>query len=157
MRSLSLSYVLCALGLFGVAGLHRFYLGKPVTGLLWLLTGGLAGLGTIYDLITLEHQVDRANGATMLTPPPYPDRPLQLAGHARPNVWDTHVDLEQRVLICARNHHGRVTAPLVAAECSVSIARAEEALAAIVSHGHAEADVTDDGVVVYDFPGLRIA
>jgi TM2 domain-containing membrane protein YozV len=60
-REIGTSYLLCAIGFLGVAGLHRFYLGKPVTGILWLITGGLFGIGTIYDLITLPGQVDQTN------------------------------------------------------------------------------------------------
>ncbi len=60
-REIGTSYILCVLGFFGIAGIHRFYLGKPLTGLLWFFTGGLAGIGTIYDLITLPGQVDTAN------------------------------------------------------------------------------------------------
>jgi hypothetical protein len=36
-------------------------LGKWFTGILWLLTGGLFGIGFIYDWITLNDQVNRAN------------------------------------------------------------------------------------------------
>lgn len=45
----------------GVLGVHRFYLGKWVTGLLYLLTGALLGLGWLWDLWTLNDQVDEAN------------------------------------------------------------------------------------------------
>src|SRR5215471_9298246 len=37
---------------FGVLGLHRFYLGKWVTGLLYLVTGGLFVIGYLYDYWT---------------------------------------------------------------------------------------------------------
>ncbi|MDR0958729.1 MAG: NINE protein [Clostridiales bacterium] len=40
-------------GLFGVAGFHRFYSGKIGTGLLWLFTGGMFGIGYIVDLIMI--------------------------------------------------------------------------------------------------------
>lgn len=45
----------------GVFGIHRFYLGKWLTGLLWLLTGGLFLLGWLYDFWTLNEQVDEVN------------------------------------------------------------------------------------------------
>lgn len=45
----------------GVFGIHRFYLGKWLTGLIWLCTGGLFLVGYLYDLWTLNSQVDDAN------------------------------------------------------------------------------------------------
>ncbi len=37
------------LWIFGFTGAHRFYFGRPVTGTIWLLTGGLVGVGWIVD------------------------------------------------------------------------------------------------------------
>ena len=45
----------------GVFGVHRFYLGKWGTGLLYLFTLGLLGLGVLYDYWTLNGQVSECN------------------------------------------------------------------------------------------------
>ena len=47
----------------GVFGVHRFYLGKWVTGLIWFLTGGLFLAGYLYDYWTLNEQIDEVNNA----------------------------------------------------------------------------------------------
>ncbi|MGK2915646.1 MAG: NINE protein [Porticoccaceae bacterium] len=50
--------LLTFLGLFG---LHRFYLGKWFTGIIYLLTLGLCGIGYLYDYWTLNGQIDALN------------------------------------------------------------------------------------------------
>src|SRR5882757_11097612 len=47
----------------GFFGVHRFYLGKWGTGILYLLTGGLLLMGILYDLWTLNQQVSEVNNA----------------------------------------------------------------------------------------------
>ncbi len=48
----------------GVFGIHRFYMGKLFTGLIYLLTLGLCGVGILYDFFTLNGQVDSLNKAS---------------------------------------------------------------------------------------------
>lgn len=50
--------LLTFLGFFGI---HRFYMGKWITGIIYLLTGGILGLGYLYDLFTLNEQVSIKN------------------------------------------------------------------------------------------------
>jgi TM2 domain-containing membrane protein YozV len=45
----------------GMLGFHRFYMGKFITGLIWLLTGGLFLFGWLYDFCTLNDQIDELN------------------------------------------------------------------------------------------------
>jgi len=50
--------LLTFLGLFGF---HRLYQGKWFTGIIYLLTGGLFGLGYLYDFWTLNDQISQLN------------------------------------------------------------------------------------------------
>jgi TM2 domain-containing membrane protein YozV len=50
----------------GLLGIHRFYLGKWPTGLLYLVTAGLFGIGYIYDFWTLNRQISDINRAAPL-------------------------------------------------------------------------------------------
>lgn len=58
-KSYTVSWLL--LTFLGVLGIHRFYMGKWITGLIWLCTGGLLLVGLLYDLWTLNGQVDAIN------------------------------------------------------------------------------------------------
>jgi TM2 domain-containing membrane protein YozV len=62
-RSGNLNYtvawvLLTFLGLFGI---HRFYMGKWLTGIAYLLSGGIFGIGYLYDFWTLNNQVSLIN------------------------------------------------------------------------------------------------
>lgn len=50
--------LLTFLGIFGV---HRMYTGKWISGLIYLLTGGLFLTGVLYDFWTLNEQVSERN------------------------------------------------------------------------------------------------
>ena len=55
----NLSWVL--LTFLGMLGIHRMYLGKWITGLIYFFTGALFGLGWLFDLWTLNEQVNERN------------------------------------------------------------------------------------------------
>ena len=61
MRSVGMAYLLWALTFVAVAGVHRFYAGRYITGFIWLLTWGLFGIGTIIDLFLIPGMIERHN------------------------------------------------------------------------------------------------
>ena len=59
-KSYNITWIL--LTFLGIFGVHRFYLGKFITGLIYFFTGGLFLVGYLYDLWTLNDQVSEING-----------------------------------------------------------------------------------------------
>ena len=56
-HSKTIGYILW---IFGFTGAHRFYFGKPVSGLIWFLTFGLLGVGWLIDLFLIPGMERRA-------------------------------------------------------------------------------------------------
>lgn len=50
-----LMLILALVGLFGIAGLHRFFVRHIGMGILYLLTAGLCFIGTIVDMINYRN------------------------------------------------------------------------------------------------------
>ncbi len=57
--SYNLSWIL--LTFLGFFGIHRFYMGKVVTGIVYLFTAGLFTIGIVYDYWTLNQQISESN------------------------------------------------------------------------------------------------
>ncbi|KAA1188518.1 TM2 domain-containing protein [Pseudohalioglobus sediminis] len=45
----------------GWLGIHRLYMGKWVTGIIYMLSAGLLGLGILWDFLTLNEQLSDVN------------------------------------------------------------------------------------------------
>jgi TM2 domain-containing membrane protein YozV len=48
----------------GIFGIHRMYMNKWFTGIIYLLTGGLLGFGYLYDFWTLNDQITIINSSS---------------------------------------------------------------------------------------------
>ena len=113
MRSKLIAYLLW-LPPLGIIGVHRFYCGRIGTGILWLLTGGLAGIGWLVDLFLIPEMVREANagywsgqhraGAVGPLPPPHPivsealqGQPAAAAAESYRVVYCTHCGGPMRV------------------------------------------------------------
>ena len=62
-REGSIDYTLAwiLLTFLGIFGIHRFYMGKIVTGIIYLFTGGFFLIGILYDFLTLNEQLSDVN------------------------------------------------------------------------------------------------
>jgi TM2 domain-containing membrane protein YozV len=61
MKSRTVAYMLWALGLVGLGGLHRLYVGRKISGWLYLLTVDLMLVGMFLDYKEIGFMVDEAN------------------------------------------------------------------------------------------------
>ena len=61
MKSKGIAYLLWLISIFGWLGFQHFYLGKIGKGIIWILTGGVFGIGSLVDLFTLGGAVDNYN------------------------------------------------------------------------------------------------
>lgn len=59
MKSKTTAYLLWFF--LGFLGVHKFYLGKTLMGILYFFTFGIFGIGWLIDLFTLGRQVDLFN------------------------------------------------------------------------------------------------
>ena len=156
MYSTGIAYLLWFFG--GALGLHRFYLGKFGTGILYLVTGGIAGLGCIYDLFTLPRQVREANLETRYRQAlDYDDR----FGDGRENVRriteSSRETIERVILRTAKKNNGIATPSEVALDGNIPIDTAKKHLEKLVSEGFAEMRVSKSGTIVYLFTDFLTA
>ena len=158
MYSVGIAYLLWLFSGFGVLGFHRFYLGKIPTGILWMCTGGLGMVGSVYDFLTLPGQVREANIRQAI----YSDAHRTFTGG---ESWRTVNDGEARIvretesverviLKLAKKNNGVLTASEVALAANISIADAKKALDALTGKGFAELRVRRSGTLVYTIPDL---
>ena len=61
MKSTTTALILVLFGFVGIAGLQHFYLKRYGAGVLWIITFGLFGIGTLIDLFTIGTQVSNYN------------------------------------------------------------------------------------------------
>jgi len=162
MYSTFIAYLLWFCSGFGALGLHRFYLGKIGTGILWMCTGGLFVVGSIFDFITLPAQVREANIRQALI-----DQlrrgSEQPFGGSREENWRYAEDSSYRVvngaakkerpehaiLKLAEKNKGVITVSDVALALDISMDEAKKLLDTLVAKNFAELRIRTSGSLVY--------
>ena len=157
MYSTFIAYLLWFLSFFGVLGLHRLYLGKIPSAILWMFTGGLFGIGTFYDFFTLPGQVREANLRNALFNQVY-NAPQSWRnvndGQARIVKEGPKESLERTILKLAKENKGILTVSEVALSANITIDEAKKYLEIMVSKGIAELRVRKTGALVYVMPDI---
>jgi TM2 domain-containing membrane protein YozV len=159
MYSVGIAYLLWLFSGCGALGFHRFYLGKIPTGLLWMFTGGLGMIGSVYDFFTLPRQVREANIRQAIL---NSNININLGGQP---PWrtvsdpETHIiseknTIERNILRLAKENKGILTASELALAAHISVEDARKNLDAMVSKGFAELRVRQSGSMVYTIPDL---
>jgi hypothetical protein len=176
MKSILVAYLLWLLG-GPFFGLHKFYLGRPFMGLLYMCTWSGFFLGWIADFFTLPHQVQMANFLLQHQP----ERPSsavrrelehlkhllyrQLAGDpstatpawreslkakVKPRLTDDELMLQ--LLRAAHKHGGRLSVTQGVLETGVLFGEVERVLQGMVKSNYVYMDNDPaTGVIVYVF------
>ena len=158
MNNLAVSYLLWAGCFFGTFGLHRLYNGKIVTGLLWMCTFGLLGMGQLFDLILIPNMLEEHNGklrdklgvSPIGVPIYYPS-----AAIAAPAPQATREQLMVKLLKAAAAKGGKLSVTQGVMATGASFGEVETALKEMLKTGYVS--VSNDpvtGIVLYDFHEL---
>lgn len=150
------SYLLWAIGLCGLGGLHRFYNGKVFTGLLWFCTGSLFGVGQVVDIFLIpgmaEEQQAKIRRRLGFSSAGVPLEPQNAIAQTLPNSRDR---LMVKLVKAAQLRGGKLSVTQAVMDTDVSFSEVEEALTQMVSAGYVSVEndpVT--GVVIYRFDEL---
>jgi hypothetical protein len=140
--------------LFGLCGVHRFYLGKPFTGLLYLFTFGLLGVGQVVDLVRLRGMVEEKNLLTEARARRALGFEARAALPAAP-ARDPAEQMRQDILKAAAQRKGNITVAQAVMATGKSFEEVEQMLDAMAAKGYVDIDNDPDtGVVVYRFGDL---
>ena len=177
----NLAYILWLVG--GLLGAHRFFLGFVWTGIIWLLTGGLFGIGWIIDFFRIPYLTKLSILLKNATTPRngYHVRRFRRFKRYYPNgrvvedvietqgmedisdfihpenetYYSSTTFSEREILKAAIQLGGIVTPVMIAAKVPVSIEDAEKVLETLVKKGYANYIISQDGVKYYKIIGIE--
>lgn len=151
------SYILNVVGFFGLlSGLHRLYNGKIGTGILWMCTFGLLGVGQFVDLFLIPNMVDDREMQLKLKAGVSPfGVPLDRPAVATQVYKSPQEKLIVQLLKVAEKRSGRVTVTQGVMETGASFTEVEAALKEMLKSGYVTVDNDSmTGAVTYHFHEL---
>ncbi len=163
MNQVSTSYLLWLGFLFGASGLHRIYNKKFATGILWLCTGGLLGLGQFVDLFLISDMVEEHNAEFRakygLSPTGVPIEQKAVAQQVvakAPPAMPTREQLIAKLLKAAEARGGKLSVTQGVMETGVGFSEVESVLLEMVKADYASiGNHPDTGIVIYEFHELQ--
>ena len=150
-----IGYALWCAGLLGANGIHRLYLGKTGTGVLWLLTFGLLGVGQLVDLFRMKSLVRDSNIREGRVPHP------RLLAKAAARIGGGSgrkgqaLNIRQQLLQAAVSNGGELTVTQGVMATGATFEEVEKVLNEMTDKGYVDVDnAPGTGVIVFRFPDL---
>lgn len=165
MNNVGTAYVLWLGCLLQLYGLQRLYNGKIFTGLLWMFTFGLFGVGQLVDLLLIPNMVEQHNiklkarqglsPAGVAIDQPGIHRIIAEEPRTAPFPQTSPNELTIKLLKAAEARGGRLSVTQGVMETGASFPAVEATLKDMLKTGYV--DITNDpetGVVMYEFREL---
>ncbi len=157
--STSTAFLLWFACVFGLCGVHRFYMGKWFTGFLYLISFGFLGVGQIIDLVRLRGMVQDENDKRNLLGA----RERRYLASGRRQIGDgfdraersTPESIRMKLLSAAASRGGKLSVTEGVMATGKSFAEVEAELDAMAKSGYVGIDVDEEtGRVTYAFGEL---
>ncbi|MBD2016238.1 NINE protein [Microcoleus sp. FACHB-53] len=120
MRKTKVAYILWCTCFVGLAGVHRLYSGKYLSGLVWLFTLGFLGIGQLIDLVLIPGMIEEKNLTDKWLDSRHtnrvgitPEVVIETANEIRPTFREPTTKVEisdiQTIFQLAKDNHGKVS------------------------------------------------
>ena len=156
MKEKGIAYMLWAACFMGVCGLQRLYSGRIGTGLLYLFTFGLLGIGQFVDLFLIPGMVQDANNRLLMEGAVVQGAlgPGGVGVSAVRRLPRTTEEMQVALVQAAGRHEGRLTVAEAVAETGRGFSEVKKQLDQMAVNGYIELDSDDEGQIFYRFPGI---